>query len=286
MPPPNLFIVGPPRSATTSMASWLSRHPDIHMSNPKEPGYYAADLPMRNRIAERRRYLALFDAGASLQYRGEATPWYLYSRAAADAIRLDMPAAHIVVHLRNPIDLLVSLHNHHVFRGIETELDFERAVFAVRRPSTKDFRYSLDYLSVARIGDQVERFAHRFPEGQIHFVRFEQVDEQPEAAYRELLRSLGAPVVDLSDYPVMNVARRRRSMKVFAAAERFIAGSPSRWRRSVRFRVEKLNTVAEPAEVPAELRSELTDMLEPQIRLLEKLSGEDLSAWLADSDAA
>jgi hypothetical protein len=36
---PNLFIVGAMKSGTTSLNEYLDLHPDIFMSDEKEPGY-------------------------------------------------------------------------------------------------------------------------------------------------------------------------------------------------------------------------------------------------------
>ena len=41
---PNLFIVGAPKCGTTSLHYWLSQHPEIFMSDPKEPFYFCKDL--------------------------------------------------------------------------------------------------------------------------------------------------------------------------------------------------------------------------------------------------
>ena len=53
-PMPNVFILGPPKTATTSLAFWMNQHHDVIVSNPKEtlffefeyykgPDYYASE---------------------------------------------------------------------------------------------------------------------------------------------------------------------------------------------------------------------------------------------------
>jgi len=37
---PNLFIVGAPRSGTTSLYNYLKQHPEVFMSPIKEPHYF------------------------------------------------------------------------------------------------------------------------------------------------------------------------------------------------------------------------------------------------------
>ncbi|ASJ11450.1 sulfotransferase [Thermococcus thioreducens] len=41
---PNLFIVGEPRSGTTSLYHYLNQHPEIFMSPIKEPNHFCTDL--------------------------------------------------------------------------------------------------------------------------------------------------------------------------------------------------------------------------------------------------
>ena len=38
---PNFLIVGAAKSGTTSLHAYLSRHPDVLMSTPKEPKYFS-----------------------------------------------------------------------------------------------------------------------------------------------------------------------------------------------------------------------------------------------------
>ena len=41
---PNLFIVGAPRCGTTSLAYYLSQHPEIYFYVLKEPMFFANDI--------------------------------------------------------------------------------------------------------------------------------------------------------------------------------------------------------------------------------------------------
>ena len=55
---PNFFILGAPKCGTTSMAKWLSEHPEIFMSKYKEPHYYNTDN--RRVVVNHQHYLSLF----------------------------------------------------------------------------------------------------------------------------------------------------------------------------------------------------------------------------------
>src|SRR5580704_13791477 len=115
--PPNFFIVGAPKAATTSLYHYLDQHPQVYMSAIKEPHFFAAevreencDVYVRGEIARDRRALREYLAGPMLEKRlggivgdwrdylklfagakdelalGEASPCYLWSPTAAERI--------------------------------------------------------------------------------------------------------------------------------------------------------------------------------------------------------
>ena len=42
---PDFFIVGAPKCGTTAISEYLRTHPRIFMCKPKEPHYFALDIP-------------------------------------------------------------------------------------------------------------------------------------------------------------------------------------------------------------------------------------------------
>jgi hypothetical protein len=253
------------------------------MARLKEPLFHAADLATPQRLADVDRYRSLFAGGADAVYRAETTPWYLFSRVAAESIHEMSPDAHIIVHLRRPSDMLASLHNHHVFVGLEPEPDFERAVFGDHRTADPDeFRRGLDYLAVARVGEQVVRFQDRFPPDRIHYVLFRDMVRSPRDTHLALLRELGLEEIALPRYGRHNAARRVRSQRLGRAAMRLAgrAGSPA-WRRVVAAGLTGLNAIAGREPVPAEAARRINARLADDVARLQELSGQDLSEWRA-----
>jgi Sulfotransferase family len=45
---PNFFIVGAPKTGTTSLYLYLDQHPEIYMAAIKEPNYFAAEIREEN----------------------------------------------------------------------------------------------------------------------------------------------------------------------------------------------------------------------------------------------
>jgi hypothetical protein len=128
---PNCFVIGAPRSGTTSLYEYLNAHPDVYMSPVKEPDFFSRPSldavhrpdPGSTRTPEedaRRtaalqadldRYLALFDGASDMKIRGEASAIYLGHPTAAEHIRRYVPDAKLIAILRDPAE---RIHSHYV----------------------------------------------------------------------------------------------------------------------------------------------------------------------------
>jgi hypothetical protein len=220
---PDFFIVGAPRCGTTFMYEQLNRHPDIFMSPAKEPQFFATDLDSGSYLdsltfmRDVDQYLALFAGARPDQITGEASTWYLYSSAAARNIKEANPAARIIIMLRDPVDMLYSLHQRRVYGGSEDIKNFEDALAAEddrrngRRipPRARNIK-ALYYREVGRYADQVERYMETFGPDQVRVIIFEDMRVDPGAAYRDTLRFLGVDDSVLPTVAPVNESASRR----------------------------------------------------------------------------
>src|SRR5438309_7571224 len=110
---PFFFIVGAPKCGTSAMTDYLRQHPAVGTVL-KGPHYFGSDLAVRPRVDTEAEYLALYrECGKRLA--GDASVFYLHSMNAAPEIKAFAPGARIVAMLRNPVDMLHSLHSQLVF---------------------------------------------------------------------------------------------------------------------------------------------------------------------------
>jgi len=58
---PNFFIVGAPKCGTTALSEYLRSHPNVFMSFPKEPHYFAEDMVSYRYCTTLPEYLKIFD---------------------------------------------------------------------------------------------------------------------------------------------------------------------------------------------------------------------------------
>ena len=192
---PNFFIAGAPRCGTTALSEYLRRHPQVFMTIPKEPNYFAADLPGLRFADTPEQYADLFrKVGSHHLAIGEASVWYLYSKVALDRIRQEIPHARIIVSLRNPIDFVRSLHARLLYSHNEDRANLAEAwaMQDTRRegrelPRSVQTPELLQYREIAMFGRQISRLFDAFPREQVRVVLLEEWRDDPRGTYLSLL---------------------------------------------------------------------------------------------------
>jgi len=126
---PNLFIAGVPKAGTTSLFRYLALHPEVHPSNPKEPGYFHP-FKIEDREKDYEFYKKCFSGYSGQKYAIEATPGYFYGgKESANAINDYSPDSKIILVLRNPVDRLFSFYKYKKSLGhISDTLTFEEYI--------------------------------------------------------------------------------------------------------------------------------------------------------------
>ena len=308
---PDLFIVGAPKSGTTSVYEWLKGHPDVYMTPVKEPCYYSRDLAadrsgnfLRYGI-DRDRYVALFADAGDAKRVGEASTRYLYSKDAPRLIAEEQPEAYVVALLRNPVDMIASLHAHKLAGGtedlprLEDALDAEADRQQGKRIPGDSNPHLATYRDRARFGEQLERWYAAFPRDRVHVIVFEELVRDPATNFRRLLEFLDvAPDYQPDAFVAHNPAhgargglirRVGRSRPVQLLAWRMLPALIGDARtRSLSRRIghSKLQRrAAERATVSAELRKRLEDELRPDVARLSEMLGRDMAAtWFGDGN--
>ncbi len=216
--PPAAFIIGAPKCGTTALAQYLSEHPDISFSRPKEPHYFAHDLDGLRRCSDDSGYQAFFSPRAETRLLMEASVWYLFSKTAVASILQARPDARFIVMLRDPVKMLASLHLQLVHALDEDEPDFETAwnlsedrargmavPKSCRAPST------LLYTRTAAFGEMMDRLFAQVPRDRCLIIFQEQMLADTAGTYRRALDFLGIQDDGRTEFPRINQAVRARS---------------------------------------------------------------------------
>lgn len=295
---PNFFIVGAPKCGTTALHTYLGTHPNIFLCEPKEPNFFSTDFPTHRYVTETSDYLKLFrNASADEKLLGEASAWYLYSqRALANIHRLE-PEAKIIAMVRNPIDMLPSLHGMLLLNFAEDETDLERAwdlqeSRRAGRNCAKNRNKRFDpktclYVDVCKLGAQIDKLFNTFPRQQVHVIVFDDFVRDTKACYEEVLQFLEVPSDGRESFPAVNVRRsfKSRHLAWIFWKLRDTGGTIKRRLGIVRvFNIlEILNRPNEQPEsrptLSPEFRERLVEEFRPDIERLSGLIERDLSDW-------
>lgn len=287
---PSLFLVGAPKCGTTSLAAWLGAHPDVFMSTPKEPGFFAPDVASSRRARSMRDYSALFAKAGEAQVLAEASTSYLRSRVAAGQILARLPQARFVVCLRNPIEMAPSVHGQLVRSGREPIADFETAWTMQRarrrapEPRSGDHNPAdLLYADMCRLGAQVEAFLAVAPRARVRFVFLDDMKADPATIYRGILAFAGLPDDGRGDFPVFNARRVPRSVQVARASRRAAAALRSLGLESGTGLGTLFNRWNERPVAPAAMNPRIArllgDAFRDDIARLARATGRNLDHW-------
>jgi len=303
---PNFFIVGAPKCGTTALYTYLKTHPDVFMSPMKEPHYFATDfdMPRLARYQTEEAYMDLFQLAGDKKRVGEASVWYLYSRKAAQNIAEFAPDAKIIIMLRNPVDMLYSLHGQLLYGNVENLESFEEALHAEedrkaghRIPDTNTIMpEALYYSEIVRFAEQVQRFYDAFGEDQVKVILFDDFKRDVETVFRETLEFLEIDPAFQTDLGVVNSHRVVRNRRIQKTVHRLLEMDwyrmqflprvrkffPASVRRSVNNAIISTHSdIRKRDPLDAEIKQRLQKRFQPEVDALGELLNRDLSHWYA-----
>ena len=203
---PDFFVIGHPKCGTTALYAMLKRHPQIYMSDVKEPQFFASDLRIgagdeRSSAGTRTlsEYMALFGEARADQLVGDASTRHVWSPGAPARIAAAQPQARIIVVLREPTSFLRSLHLQLLQNRAEDEPDFGRAIAleadrragrALTELAASQPRLLL-YCERAGYLEQLRRYHAVFPREQVLVLIYEDFRADNERTLRQVQRFLG-----------------------------------------------------------------------------------------------
>ncbi len=253
MPLPTFVIAGAQKCGTSTLTATLRRHPQVHMSRPKELHYFD-----RHRDEGPEWYAEKFTPGKKQIAWGEASPTYIYEDVARRAMCEGLPDGRFVVILRDPAKRAYShfWHNRRLeFDNVETfeealDLEPERIASGIRKDL---MRFS--YFKRGHYAEQVEDLlAHH----------------DPELVHVMLLDDLGSD----------RVPTLEKLMTFIGVDPSYAASIKEQWTNKYRVgeRDGKQQVVSYPP-LSSETRARLVEHFRPWNDRLGELLGRDLSAW-------
>jgi hypothetical protein len=181
MPRPNFLVAGAARSGTTALIEGLRLHPDVFVTRPKEPHYFAlhdqaidfrgpGDEDWVNKVVvnDRERYLALYDSDRDYRARGDGSVSTLYyaERSVPEILRVN-PDMRVVVLLREPVERTFSSYTYLRLRGMEPEADFRTALADEDRRRAENWHHLWHYTGMSRYADDLQVLQEGLGAGQV-----------------------------------------------------------------------------------------------------------------------
>jgi hypothetical protein len=300
---PDFLVAGVPKAGTTALHLALSRHTGLYMSAIKEPKFFLTDGPpptkggpgdaltYREHVWRRDRYEALFDAAPPGALCGESTPLYLYDRAAMRRIRETIPAARLIVVVRDPVERAHSNWTHLWSAGLEPIGDFAAACAEEERRIAAGWASFWHYTGLGRYGEQLDYAFSLFPREQVLVLRYRQLVDSPAAVLNRICAFLGVAQGELTEIPRENVTAHPRRTLALRAVSVGMRGSDALGRllpgmadaaAAATHRLERFAQRGSRERQPLgwQQRQALLPKFEDDIRLLEAVLGEDFGDWL------
>lgn len=236
---PNLFIIGAPKCATTSLYDSLAKHSHAVFPRVKEPGYFTRDFlqtKLRNNIAHlasEESYLRLFDdvEGQPMPenaIRCDGSTSYLRSKDALETIAQKFPQSKIIAVVRDPVQMVSSYYEFLKYEHMEVADTFEEAwdlqgdrLKGQHVPPQTRRVDALQYGTVALFGQQIATAKKIFGDRLLVLV-FDDVAKDFPATSRRIQDFLSLPYEDLGELARTNPARVAKNK----ALDKFIKQPP------------------------------------------------------------
>ena len=187
---PDFLGLGTQKGGTSTLHALLKTHPRVFLPAKKELHYFSqASEPSTHWYADH------FSAAKRNQRCGEITPYYLFHPEAPGRIRALLPKARLIVLLRDPVERCLSQVFHARRLGFET-LNPEDAINAETARLASGDPFSLQkhsYQARSRYLEQLDRYERLFPRRRLLILRSEDLFEQTEQVWNQVLNFLGVP---------------------------------------------------------------------------------------------
>ncbi len=270
---PNLIVIGAQKCGTSVLHYYLSLHPEVSMSRPKELNFFIEE---RNWPRGVDWYRTQFDADARV--RGEASPNYTafpQHQGVPERMASVVPDAKLIYMVRDPIDRIAAhwVHNYAKRREKGTLAE------TLSHPNTS-------YLQRSRYATQLQQFLNHYPRESIMILDQEDFRKDRLATLRRVFEFVGADPE--FSHPGFERERHATSRKTRATklAVRMESASKSRWGRivppKVWFALDERLPMKKPIDRP-DVRLALTDealrALREDAERMRELAGRPFRDW-------
>lgn len=291
---PNFLIIGANKGGTSSFYKYLDQHPEIFMSEIKEPMFFlfnemkgeekkaevSSEEPEWQNwkpISSVEEYRKMFVTPPGIKAAGEASTAYLANPVCAERIARYNPDMKIIAILRNPVSRAFSNYQMYVRLGHEHD-SFRKAVKDELAGKRKNLPQGRHYVELGYYGKSLSEYYKVFDAKNIRVYLIDDLKNQSAWMFRDAFEFLG---VDPSFIPDVrekfnvneNVLLNTFFTKNFRRIDNRLSVSsvlPSQWKHAFR---------GEPI-MDDEIKSKLKALYREDILKTQQLTGRNLDKWL------
>ena len=281
---PNFLIIGAAKAGTTSLWHYLRQHPEVFMSEVKEPNFFRTYKDSHLWVTETlESYERLFEGSERFKAVGEASPNYLADEQAAHRIRAMLPDVRLVAILRDPYARAFSEFTFHRSIGREP---IGRFLKAIETDASRSIEQRADYISHSLYYRNLSRYFAVFPSERIKVVFNEDLLRDAQMVVSSIFSFLEVdPSVSVNTkakLAVSGVPRVRALhwlLRPRGPIKEWIGPVLPAWTRNAARRLRNANLQRQ--SITPEERAALREYFEDDITHLEQLLGVQLSHWRA-----
>ena len=195
---PNFLIVGAAKCGMTSLYYYLKQHPDVFMSNPKEPDFFFAQFSKiptngigdncQNIVQNFDEYCRLFEHAVGKKAIGESSHTNLYyCRKTIPLIKQYLGDPKIIIILRNPVERAFAAYAELTLEGREF-LPLEEALGQEPKRIAQGWRPTWYYQDLGFYAHQVKAYFDNF--SAVKVCLFDDLKREPATLIQDIFRFL------------------------------------------------------------------------------------------------
>lgn len=300
----NLFVVGAPKTGTTSLYDYFSEHPDIFIPSKKELHFFShPDITVATRgpgdafsvaptVHTEREYVSFFEnAYDHATIAVDVSPSYLYFTNSFSRILAAQPDARFVVVLRDPVERAYSQYLHLRRAGRET-LSFEDALAAEANRVDKNWAVMWRYVDSNMYSRSIQTLFAIAGRDRVLVIHNEDLRADHNAVLDRIYNFCGLAAHEATGTVERNVGGLARSQTIAKLANNpsvlrkvFKRLMPQALRTKLALKVVELNTTGTTEPMKAETRAHLEQVFAPEAARLQRLLGKSLPwKWVPNSN--
>lgn len=276
---PNFFIVGTPKSGTTSLFHYLQEHPEVFLPELKEPHFFSCpevkETYYKTKIVDSKEaYLNLYRSTKAFKAIGDLSSSYLFTKETAKRISLFNPNSKIIIVLRNPVERAISHYLMDVNLGY-----IEVSLTTVLNNKDKYKKFYQEYVELGFYDKQIAIYKEYFPDSQIKIILSSSLYTETEDTLKDIYSFINVSTTFKPDFNKRhNQYREPRFgfLKKMLKSDALKKAIPSGLKAKLKPLI--FNQDAEKPKLEAE-KQVLKDIYKNSIIKTEVLISRDLTSW-------